>query len=1030
MATYISVNDPVVNEGAGFIEFTVKLSAPSTSNITVNYTTADNTASYGYSTTSDYIYSSGTLTFAAGVTSQVVRIAIGDDKLIEALKSFNLHLTGAVNAVVTKADGFALIVDNDTIADTANPAHLSVRDVVVDVSSGTATFVVLLDKATTSGFNVDYSSAPGSAAANRDYTPVAGSLSFAAGETVKTVTVNLLTAPGASGPETFSLNLGAVTGPAAGTVQVADGSGQALIGNHGQTALATPNISISNPVVGEGGAYVDFVVSLNAPGVLPVTVNYATNDGTASYGYSNTSDYIYTSGTLVFAPGVTTQTVRVPLGDDNVVETLGSFKLQLTGATNATLSVNSGTATIVDNDTLADTAHVGNLSMRDVIVDVKTGIVTFSVILDKAVSDTFSVDYGSVPGSATANKDYIPVAGNLTFAPGETAKTVTVNLLDSGVSSLSSTFKLNLGAVTGRAAASVHVADGSGEAVIGPHGQTPVATPSVNVSNPYAGEHDGYVDFMVSLSGPATAPVTVNYATNDGTAAYGYSSTSDYVYSSGSLTFAVGETTKTVRVIMGQDNVVEPLESFTLRLTGATNAVIGNSSGLALIADNNVIADTINVANLSVHDITVDAKTGLATFDLVLDKATTDAFSIAYSTANGTASAGTDYLATSGSMSFGPGETSKTVTVSLLNQPVANGAETFTLNLGGLSGAAAATVHVSDGVAQATIGSHGQSAISLPTINISNPTASRADGYAEFVVTLNSPGTSIVNMDYATRDGTASYGYSTSSDYIYTSGSLAFAPGVTTQVVRVPLGSNAGGTESFSLHLTGAINGVLANADGTATLVAAASATGAIPTIVQSGTINAVAGNQNYDGLDGIDTAVYAAASSGFTVTRTNLGFTVIDNVGNKGTDQFFNVERLHFSDKDIGLDIDGTGGQAYRLYQAAFNRVPDQGGLGFQMHALDIGYSLSAIAKNFIDSPEFASTYGNLSNTQFVTQLYANVLHRAPDSGGLAFHVGHLDTGLLARQDVLAQFSESPENQVNVIGSIQNGFAYVPFVG
>ena len=76
--------------------------------------------------------------------------------------------------------------------------------------------------------------------------------------------------------------------------------------------------------------------------------------------------------------------------------------------------------------------------------------------------------------------------------------------------------------------------------------------------------------------------------------------------------------------------------------------------------------------------------------------------------------------------------------------------------------------------------------------------------------------------------------------------------------------------------------------------------------------------------------------------------------------------------------------------------------------------------------SPEFQARYGALNNTQFVAQLYANVLDRAPDSGGLAYHVGHLNAGM-TRADVLVGFSESPENQANVIGQIEHGMLFLP---
>jgi len=185
-------------------------------------------------------------------------------------------------------------------------------------------------------------------------------------------------------------------------------------------------------------------------------------------------------------------------------------------------------------------------------------------------------------------------------------------------------------------------------------------------------------------------------------------------------------------------------------------------------------------------------------------------------------------------------------------------------------------------------------------------------------------------------------------------------------------------------------------------------------------------GNDVIEGNVGVDTAFYAGTRATYTVTVSTSAVTVADNVaGRDGVDSLGGVERVKFSDVSLAFDVSGSAGQAYRLYQAAFNRAPDLPGLGYQMKALDDGWGISQVAQNFIDSPEFAVTYGNLSTEQFVTQLYQNVLHREPDPGGFVYHTGNLDSGGYTRADVLVGFSESPENQAALIGTIQDGMAY-----
>lgn len=188
-------------------------------------------------------------------------------------------------------------------------------------------------------------------------------------------------------------------------------------------------------------------------------------------------------------------------------------------------------------------------------------------------------------------------------------------------------------------------------------------------------------------------------------------------------------------------------------------------------------------------------------------------------------------------------------------------------------------------------------------------------------------------------------------------------------------------------------------------------------------TLQGWAGNDRIDGGSGTDTVVLSGLRSQYTITRSG---DTITTSGPDGTDTLIRVERLQFSDARLAFDTDGTAGQAYRLYQAAFNRTPDQAGLGYQMNALETGLSLKTVASNFLASPEFSRTYGNLDGNAYITRLYENVLHRAPDTAGLAYHKSALDAGSVDRAQLLVNFSESPENQAALIGIIQQGMTYV----
>ncbi|MES2152408.1 MAG: DUF4214 domain-containing protein [Pseudomonadota bacterium] len=189
--------------------------------------------------------------------------------------------------------------------------------------------------------------------------------------------------------------------------------------------------------------------------------------------------------------------------------------------------------------------------------------------------------------------------------------------------------------------------------------------------------------------------------------------------------------------------------------------------------------------------------------------------------------------------------------------------------------------------------------------------------------------------------------------------------------------------------------------------------------------LNGLGGSDSYDGGSGVDVAVFAGARASFTFTTASV------DRGGEHVGSIVNIERLRFDDADIALDISGNGGQAYRIYQAAFNRAPDLTGLGFWISVMDHGTTLESVAGGFVASAEWAKLYGaNPSNADVVNGLYQNVLHRAPDPGGVKFWIDVLDGHLATLPAVLAAFSESPENQAALIGAIGNGFAYTPFFG
>ncbi|PWE56079.1 hypothetical protein DEM27_11615 [Metarhizobium album] len=176
-------------------------------------------------------------------------------------------------------------------------------------------------------------------------------------------------------------------------------------------------------------------------------------------------------------------------------------------------------------------------------------------------------------------------------------------------------------------------------------------------------------------------------------------------------------------------------------------------------------------------------------------------------------------------------------------------------------------------------------------------------------------------------------------------------------------------------------------------------------------------------GLDMVHNSVARSSMSQFQFDRT--ADTITMRFGDQ-TQSLFGVERLGFSDGTLALDIAGNAGQAYRIYQAAFDRTPDAAGLSFWIKTIDAGRSLLDVAAGFIGSQEFASVYGGVTdNVGFISKLYENVLGRAGEAAGIGYWEGQMNGGV-SKASVLAGFSESAENITGVAPAIADGIWYV----
>ena len=331
--TTISVSDVQVLEGGGKAAFTISLSQASTSNVIIDYGTADNTAIAG----SDYTTRTGRITFSPGQTSKVRTVNILQDTVQESNETFSMQLSRPRGASLGQASATATIVDDDTVV---GDTTISVSDVQVSEGGGKAAFTISLSQASTSNVIIDYGTADNTAIAGLDYTTRTGRILFSPGQTSKVRTVVILQDTQSESDETFTMQISnpvnVTLGQASATATIVDDDA----GDGGTT------ISVSDVQVPEGGGKAAFTISLSQASTSNVIIDYGTADNTAIAGL----DYTTRTGRILFSPGQTSKVRTVNILQDNVQEPDETFTMQISNPVNVTLGQASATATIVDDD--------------------------------------------------------------------------------------------------------------------------------------------------------------------------------------------------------------------------------------------------------------------------------------------------------------------------------------------------------------------------------------------------------------------------------------------------------------------------------------------------------------------------------------------------------------------------------------------------------------------------------------------------------------------------------------------------------
>lgn len=502
----------------------------------------------------------------------------------------------------------------------------------------------------------------------------------------------------------------------------------------------------------------------------------------------------------------------------------------------------------------------------------------------------------------------------------------------------------------------------------------------------------------VIRTGDVSGAVSINYATADGTAIAG----SDYTATSGTLNFGPGELSKTISIPIINDNIYEgETETFTLTLSGPTGSAIvsGPSTTTIKIADNQFKPFVVG-SNVRISE--GDSGTKNAAVNVTLANASFETITVDYATANGSATAGDDYVATSGTLTFPPGTTSATINVVIKGDTTLEQDETFSVNL---SNATNASFIVNTNPSVTIANDDATVQLSNAALNVNE-----GAGFAEVTVTRSGDSSRTATVHYSTTDTaglqncTVSNGQASERcDYGTTVGRVQFAIGETVKTIIIPIVDDAlvEGNESFTVNLNGPAGANL-GAPNAATI-----------TVVDNDTTPAT---QNpVDGVNFFITQQYIDFLGRLPDSIGLANWT--DTLGNCpgggfGEDLNPSCDRVHVSSGFfLSEEFRGRGYFAYKFYEVGFDRrptyaefVPDMAEVGGAQSPESEVLSKAAYTDAFVQRQEFKNRYDALSNSEYVSALETNAEVILANKAAL---INALDLNQKTRAQVLREVVE-----------------------
>jgi regulation of enolase protein 1 (concanavalin A-like superfamily) len=395
-------------------------------------------------------------------------------------------------------------------------------------------------------------------------------------------------------------------------------------------------------------------------------LEYFNRTQSASSASGSGVDYSLNPGTLTFAPGETTKNITLTVNNDTLREPNNLITLQLLNPSNAVLgSIPYHGYTIIDDETAGPTPYVGFAAATSTVGE-GSGSALIQVSLSSPAAAAVTIDYATADGTALADSNYTSTSGTLSFAPGETVKSITIPIIDDTVIesaplTLSVTLTNPSGCVlNANSTHTLSIADND----------FPVVT--IVASQPNATESGTAGQFTISRTGLTTSALTVSLS-RSGTATSG----TDFTALPTTVTIPIGATDAVVKVSPIQDTLVEGPETVILSVVANAAYTLGTpSSATVTIADD----DRSTVSITATDPIASETPGNTGTLTVTRTAPTTAALTVNL-TISGTATNGTDYTSIASTLSFAANQASKTITVTPIDDSISEGDETVVISI-------------------------------------------------------------------------------------------------------------------------------------------------------------------------------------------------------------------------------------------------------------------------------------------------------------------------------------------------------------